>query len=114
MNLIIQRTIFFSNKEIIINPSSNFDILQGISKDITYGVYDGNTLTSDVIMVTPSGANVNNYTLTYSSGKVTVKNLLKSTTKLTLTFTSGTLTSKTVNITLRGIMQKRGVNYNDI
>ena len=92
------------NKEIIINPSSNFDILQGISKDITYGVYDGNTLTSDVIMVTPSGANVNNYTLTYSSGKVTVKNLLKSTTKLTLTFTSGTLASKTVNITLRGIM----------
>ena len=54
--------------------------------------------------VTPSGANSANYTLSYTSGKVTVTNLLKSTTPLVLTFTSGSLTSKIISIPLGGIM----------
>ena len=97
-------TVPIVDKEIIINPSTNFEILQGTSKDITYGVYNGDVLTSDVVVVTPSGASPSNYTLTHSSDKVTVANLLRSTTKLKLTFTSGSLTSKYVDITLRGIM----------
>jgi len=92
------------DKQIVINPTSVSRLLQGKSVDINYGVYDGDTLTSDVIVVTPSGANSTNYNLTYSSGKVTVTNLLKTTTPLVLTFTSGSLTSKTISITLGGIM----------
>lgn len=92
------------DKQIIINPTSISRLLQGKSVTIDYGVYNGNTLTSDLVTVTPSGASVNNYTLTYTSGKVTVANLLKSTTPLVLTFTSGSLTSKTISITLGGIM----------
>jgi len=92
------------NKEIRINPSIPTKILQGSYLDVSYGVYDGDVLTSDVVTITPSGVSSSNYTLTYSSGKVKVSNLLKSTNKLTLTFSSGSLTDKTLELTLGGII----------
>lgn len=92
------------NKEIRINPSVSTKILQGSYLDVSYGVYDGDVLTSDIVTVTPSGVNASNYTLTYSSGKVRVANILKSTNKLTLTFSSGSLSNKTLELTLGGII----------
>ena len=92
------------DKKIIISPSTTQKLLQGKSLDISYGVYDGDVLTSDVVVVTPSGANASNYTLSYSSGKVTVTNIIRSTTNLTLTFTSGALTSKSIEIILGGVI----------
>lgn len=92
------------NKVIKINPNVKTTILQGRSLDITYGVYNGDILLTDVITVTPSGASSVNYTLTYSSGKVTVTNVSKSATNLILTFTSGALDSKSIELVLGGIM----------
>ena len=92
------------DKKIIIVPSTTQKLLQGKSVDITYGVYSGDILTSDVVVVTPSGANPSCYTLSYSSGKVTVTNIIRSTTNLTLTFTSGALASKTIEIILGGVI----------
>ena len=92
------------DKKIIIVPSTTQKLLQGKSVDITYGVYNGDILTSDVVVVTPSGASPSCYTLSYSSGKVTVTNIIRSTTNLTLTFTSGALASKTIEIVLGGVI----------
>ena len=97
-------TIPIEDKQIVINPSANTRLLQTKSLDINYGVYNGDILTSDVVTITPSGASASNYTLTYSSGKVTVTNLLKTTTNLVLTFTSGTLDAKSITITLGGLI----------
>ncbi len=97
-------TVPVEDKQIVINPSTNTRLLQTKSLDINYGIYNGDVLTTDVVTVTPSGASASNYTLTYSSGKVTVTNLLKSTTPLVLTFTSGTLDAKSITITLGGLI----------
>ena len=92
-----------TTKELIINPNTAIRLTQGQSQVVDYGVYIGNVLQSDVVTVTPSGAGASCYTLTYGTNKVTVKNITKSTTPLTLTFTSGAL-SRTSTITLAGLV----------
>lgn len=91
------------SKELIVNPSGTISILQGREQTISYGVYSNGILQSDVVTVVPSGASINNYTLTYDTNNVKVKNVLKSTTPLTLTFTSGTMT-QVVTIKLGGVI----------
>lgn len=93
-----------AQKEIIINPSDNIRLLQGTSVDISYGVYLNNIAQSDIVTITPSGANSNNYIITANNGIVNIKNIKKDLIPLTLTFSSGTLDSKSINITLNGIM----------
>lgn len=93
-----------AQKEIIINPSDNIRLLQGTSVDISYGVYLNNIKQSDIVTITPSGANSNNYIITDNNGIVNIKNIKKDLIPLTLTFSSGTLDSKSINITLNGIM----------
>lgn len=93
-----------AQKEIIINPSDNIRLLQGTSVDISYGVYLNNIKQSDIVIITPSGANSSNYIITANNGIVNIKNIKKDLIPLTLTFSSGTLDSKSINITLNGIM----------
>ena len=96
--------ISIESKEIIINPDSDTTILQGSSLVINYGVYEGNNLTSDIISVTKSGATTDTYSVIDSLNKITITNIKKTTTKLKLTFSSGVLDSKTIELTLGGIM----------
>jgi hypothetical protein len=90
-------------KELIVSPSGTISLLQNREQTITYGVYANGVLQSDVVTVSPSGANTSNYTIVYGVNSLTVKNVLKSTTSLTLTFTSGTM-SQVVTIKLGGII----------
>lgn len=90
-------------KELIVSPSGTISLLQNREQTITYGVYANGVLQPDVVTVSPSGANTSNYTIVYGVNSLTVKNILKSTTSLTLTFTSGTM-SQVVTIKLGGVI----------
>lgn len=90
-------------KELIVSPSGTISLLQNREQTITYGVYANGVLQSDVVTVSPSGANTSNYTIVYGVNSLTVKNVLKSTTSLTLTFTSD-LMSQVVTIKLGGVI----------
>ncbi|PNX45516.1 MAG: hypothetical protein BV457_09390 [Thermoplasmata archaeon M9B1D] len=93
------------NKEIVINPTvMTGRLLEGLSVNISYGVYNNDVLTTDIVTVTPSGASASDYSLTYGTNIVTVTNINKSSIPLTLTFESGILTPKILEITLGGIL----------
>ena len=90
-------------KELVVNPNGTVSVLQGREQTISYGVYSNGILQSDVVTIVPNWTNTNNYTLTYGTNNVKIKNVLKSTTPLTLTFTSGAMT-QVVTIKLGGVI----------
>lgn len=90
-------------KELVVNPNETVSVLQGREQTISYGVYSNGALQSDVVTIVPNWTNTNNYTLTYGTNNVKINNVLKSTTPLTLTFTSGIMT-QVVTIKLGGVI----------
>ena len=90
-------------KELVVNPNGTVSVLQGREQTISYGVYSNGVLQSDVVTIVPNWTNTNNYTLTYGTNNVKIKNVLKSTTPLALTFTSGVMT-QVVTIKLGGVI----------
>lgn len=90
-------------KKLIVNPTTFSRLLQGNYVDISYGVYSNGVKLSDVVTIVPSGANASCYTLDYIANGIRITNKLKSSTPLTLTFTSGSL-SQVASIPLGGLI----------
>ena len=92
-----------TDKVLIMTPNVVESIKINSTKSIYYGVYLNGVLQTDIVTVTPSGANSTCYTITNVSGRIDVKCIKVSSVPLILTFTSSTLT-KTMTISLVGLL----------
>lgn len=90
-------------KVLKLNPSEINSIKMNTSNTINYGVYINETLQSDMINISYSGANSNCYTITDTNNMLTIKCLKSSSIPLTITFVSGALT-KAITIKLVGLL----------
>jgi len=93
-----------SIKEIKISPNTNTRLTQGAHLDIYYGVYLNNEMTADFVGVGVNYTDTNYYIMEYLDGFVRITNILKNSQPLELIFISSGLDSKSITITLGGII----------